>query len=223
MKKLKMNVSWTTWACGVVLLFSACSQNSGKSETAATEQTEDHAGHDMVAGSAHNKMMDLMHENMTAMQQMKMTGDVDHDFAQIMAIHHEGALTMAQEEIDNGQDSMLVNMAKKTLSAQKEEQEKLQKFISSHQSGAADTAASMKLMQPMETMMTSMDHNMKGTTDHHFASLMRMHHQSGVDMANAYLPNAKVPEIKAMAQKIIKDQEKEIQQLDTWLQEHPQQ
>ncbi|GEO07304.1 MULTISPECIES: DUF305 domain-containing protein [Adhaeribacter] len=223
MKTKKSNWNLAIWLCSATLFFSACNQNSGKTETATTEQTGDHAGHDMAAGSSNNKMMDLMHENMTAMQEMKMTGDVDHDFAQMMAIHHEGALTMAQEEVDNGQDSMLVNMAKQTLSAQKEEQEKLQKFVSSHQPAAADTAASMKLMQPMKTMMTSMDHNMKGTTDHHFASLMSMHHQSAIDMANAYLPNAKVPEIKAMAQKIIKDQEKEIQQLDTWLQAHPQQ
>ncbi|PIQ21354.1 MAG: DUF305 domain-containing protein [Cytophagales bacterium CG18_big_fil_WC_8_21_14_2_50_42_9] len=222
MKKKEKNVKWTAWACGVALLFSACGQNSGKTETATTEQTKDHSGHDMAAGNSNNKMMDLMHENMTAMQGMKMTGDVDHDFAQMMAIHHEGALTMAQEEVDNGKDPMLVNMARQTLTAQKEEKQKLQNFIDSHEPVVNDTSASMKLMQPMKTMMTSMDHNMKGTTDHHFASLMSMHHQSGIDMANAYLPNAKVPEIKAMAQKIINDQQKEIQQLDTWLQEHPQ-
>ena len=218
---MQLNVKWVAWACGITLLFNACSQNSGKTETATTTETEDHSGMDMAAGES-NKMMDLMHENMTEMQGMKMTGDVDHDFAMMMATHHEGALTMAQEEAENGQDTMLVNMAKKTLSAQKEEQDKLKKFTDSHQPAAADTAASMKLMQPMKTMMGSMDHNMKGTTDHHFASLMSMHHQSGIDMAKAYLPNAKVPELKAMAQKIMDEQQKEKQMLDTWLQEHPQ-
>jgi uncharacterized protein (DUF305 family) len=100
--------------------------------------------------------------------------------------------------------------------------DKLQKFVSSHQPAASDTAASLKLMQPMKTRMSKMDHHLKGETDHHFATLMSMHHQSGINMAKAYLPNAKVPEIKAMAQKIMNEQQKEKQKLASWLQEHPQ-
>lgn len=215
-----LNVKWAAWACGITLLFNACSQNSDKTETATTAEKEDHSGMDMAAGGS-NEMMDLMHENMTKMHGMKMTGDADHDFAMMMATHHEGALDMAQEQVDNGRDTMLVNMAKKTLSAQKEEIDQLKKFTDSHQPAAGDTATSMKLMRSMDGAMAGMDHNMKGTTDHHFASLMGMHHQSGIDMAKAYLPNAKVPELKAMAQKIIADQQKEKQMLDTWLQEHP--
>ncbi len=225
MKKIILNFKYGAFLLGASLLIGACNQNASTKEStksATTEETADHSGHDMAEGSS-NKMMDLMHKNMTAMQNMQMTGDVDHDFAMMMATHHEGALAMAQEEADNGQDTMLVNMAKKTLSAQKEEQDKLQKFADSHEPVVKDTAASMKLMQPMKAMMADMDHNMKGTTDHHFASLMSMHHQSGMDMAKAYLPNAKVPEIKAMAQKIIADQQKEKQMLDSWVQQHPQQ
>jgi uncharacterized protein (DUF305 family) len=117
----------------------------------------------------------------------------------MMATHHKGALDMAQEEVDNGQDTMLVNMARKTLSAQKEEQDKLKRFTDSHQPATADTASSMKLIKSMEATMANMVQNMKGTTDQHFASLMGMHHQSRMDLAKAYLPNAKVPELKAMA------------------------
>ncbi|RNI24071.1 DUF305 domain-containing protein [Rufibacter latericius] len=223
MKAIQEKMTWAALACGVTLLFSACSQEAGKTEAGAAQNTGNHAGHDLATGSSNTKMMDLMHGNMTAMQGMKMTGDVDHDFAQMMAIHHEGALAMAQEEADNGQDTMLVNMAKTTLATQKEEQDRLQQFVSSHQPASGDTAASMQLMQPMKAMMAGMDHSMKGTTDHHFASLMAMHHQSGIDMAKAYLPNAKVPELKAMAQKIVEDQQKEKEMLDTWLKGHPQQ
>ncbi|QMU26538.1 DUF305 domain-containing protein (plasmid) [Adhaeribacter radiodurans] len=218
---MQANVKWSAWICGLVIAFTACNQSASKTETAATNKTEDHSGHNMEA-SSNNKMVDLMHQNMMAMQEMKMTGDVDHDFAQMMATHLDGALAMAQEEADNGKDTMLVNMAKRTLTAQKEEQDRLKSFTDSHEPVTKDTASSMKLMQPMKAMMAGMDHNMKGTTDHHFASLMSMHHQSGIDMAKAYLPQAKIPELKTMAQKIIDDQQKEKQQLDSWLQEQPQ-
>lgn len=208
---------------GASLLFSACSQNSEKAESTGTQSEHAEQGHDMSAsGSGSNKMMDLMHQNMMDMQKVEMTGDPDRDFAKMMAIHHDGALSMAQEEADNGQDTMLVNMAKKTLQTQKEEREKLEQFAEAQKDTTGDTSKTMQMMAPMKDMMTKMDHSMKGGTDHHFASLMGMHHQSGMEMAKAYLPQAKSPEIKAMAQKIIEEQQKEKQQLDNWLKEHQQ-
>ncbi|MFB9865609.1 DUF305 domain-containing protein [Rufibacter immobilis] len=206
----------------VSLFLSACNQESGQSEKATgSERTEDHSAHDMQA-SGSNTMMKLMHQNMTAMHEAKMTGDLDRDFAALMALHHEGALEMAQEEAENGQDTMLVNMAKNTLATQKKEQEQLQKYAESLQSVAGDTAASMKLMQSMEAAMADMDHATAGTTDQQFAKLMGMHHQSGIDMAKAYLAGAKAPEIRKMAQKIIDEQQNEKQKLDNWLAQHPQ-
>ncbi|KAA3436007.1 DUF305 domain-containing protein [Rufibacter hautae] len=216
------NHKWTYIFFCLSLFLSACNQESGQSEKASgSERTEDHSAHDMQAPSS-NTMMDLMHQNMTAMHEAKMTGDLDRDFAALMALHHEGALKMAQEEAENGQDTMLVNMAKNTLATQKEEQEQLQKYAESRQSAAGDTAASRKLMQSMEAAMADMDHTTAGTTDQHFAKLMGMHHQSGIDMAKAYLAGAKAPEIRKMAQKIIDEQQNEKQKLDNWLEQHPQ-
>jgi uncharacterized protein (DUF305 family) len=56
-----------------------------------------------------------------------------------------------------------------------------------------------------------------GDTDKDFAMMMRMHHQQAVDMAKAEVQHGKSPELKAMAQKMIKDQQKEIDQLEKWL------
>lgn len=72
----------------------------------------------------------------------------------------------------------------------------------------------MKGMQSMQSMRLS------GDTDKDFAMMMRMHHQQAVDMAQAEVEHGKSPELKAMAQKIIKDQQKEISDLDQWLSKH---
>lgn len=40
-------------------------------------------------------------------------------------------------------------------------------------------------------------------------------------MVKAYLPLAKAPEAKDMAQKIVDEQQKEKQKPDEWLQQHP--
>lgn len=75
--------------------------------------------------------------------------------------------------------------------------------------------------QMHESMMSGMQkmQGMKptGDTDRDFAEMMRMHHQQAVEMAKAEVQHGKSPELKAMAQKIIKDQQKEIGQLDQWL------
>ena len=52
---------------------------------------------------------------------MKMSGDVDKDFAMMMKMHHQGALTMAQAELDKGKDPKMQEMARKIIDSQKKE------------------------------------------------------------------------------------------------------
>lgn len=214
------------WLCGLALFFSACGQGEKKetAESAEQEQIErvgEPAGHQMQ-GTGMSKMMERMHENMKDIQAVKMTGDPDLDFARMMASHHQGAIDMSEEELANGADAELKALASRIATASKAEKEKLEDFADEHQAAAGDTNASMKLMQPMKTMMGSMKHDTAGTTDYHFATMMRMHQQTGVDMAKAYRDIAKVPGIRNMAQKMVEDQQKDMQQLDEWLKNHPQ-
>ncbi len=62
---------------------------------------------------------------------------------------------------------------------------------------------------------------MTGDTDKDFAMMMKMHHEQAVKMAKVEVAEGKSPEIKAMAAKMMKDQQREIGQLDAWLKKHP--
>lgn len=95
---------------------------------------------------------------------------------------------------------------------------------SAQASGSASAPAGGKAhgsLQMHESMMAGMQKMQgmqpTGDTDKDFAMMMRMHHQQAVDMAKAEVQHGKSPELKAMAQKMIKDQQKEIAQLDKWL------
>lgn len=76
-----------------------------------------------------------------------------------------------------------------------------------------------------KSMMSGMDRmqkmSMSGDTDKDFAMLMKMHHQQALEMAKPEIAHGKSPELKAMARKIVKDQTKEIAQLDAWIKKHP--
>jgi uncharacterized protein (DUF305 family) len=77
----------------------------------------------------------------------------------------------------------------------------------------------------MKAMKSGMDGMQKmqisGDTDKDFAMLMKMHHQQALEMAKLEIAHGESPELKAMARKIIKDQTKEIAQLDAWMKKHP--
>ena len=70
-------------------------------------------------------------------------------------------------------------------------------------------------MQQMQSMPLT------GNVDKDFVRMMRMHHQQGVDMARVELEKGASPEVKAMAQKIIDAQQREIAQFDEWLRRNP--
>jgi uncharacterized protein (DUF305 family) len=62
---------------------------------------------------------------------------------------------------------------------------------------------------------------MSGDADRDFATMMMSHHQGAIDMARVELEHGKDPELKAMAQKVIGDQSREVKELQDWLDRHP--
>lgn len=75
-------------------------------------------------------------------------------------------------------------------------------------------ASMMKMMQGMPPYT--------GDADIDFNKQMRVHHIAAVDMAEAQLAHGNDPASKALAQKIITDQKKEIAQIDVWMQQRGQ-
>ncbi|MFN4142467.1 DUF305 domain-containing protein [Aestuariivirga sp.] len=79
----------------------------------------------------------------------------------------------------------------------------------------------MKAMQTMQQSMMKME--MTGDPEGDFARMMIPHHQSAIDMADVLLAQNDIDaEIKEIAEKMKADQAKEIEQLNKWLESHPQ-
>lgn len=81
----------------------------------------------------------------------------------------------------------------------------------------AMTPSSMALTRANDAMMKSMTITMTGKPDRDFALMMIAHHQGAIDMAKVELQYGKEPELKALAERIIAAQEKEIAQMLDWL------
>jgi uncharacterized protein (DUF305 family) len=82
--------------------------------------------------------------------------------------------------------------------------------------------ASRAYMDSMRKMNQGMmGKPMSGDADRDFATMMMSHHQGAIDMARVELEHGKDPELKAMAQKVIGDQSREVKELQDWLDRHP--
>lgn len=80
----------------------------------------------------------------------------------------------------------------------------------------------MKMNNSMGNMKGKMGSmQMTGDADYDFASMMRMHHENGVEMAEAELLHGKDATLKKMAKEIVDSQKKEIREFDQWLEKHP--
>jgi uncharacterized protein (DUF305 family) len=81
---------------------------------------------------------------------------------------------------------------------------------------AGDSAATKGYKQATMTMMQGMP-PYTGDADVDFNKQMRTHHLAAVDMAKVQLANGKDAESRALATKVIADQNREIAQIDAWL------
>lgn len=74
----------------------------------------------------------------------------------------------------------------------------------------AETDAGRGYMAAMEKMRRDMNMPMTGNPDRDFVQMMIPHHQSAVDMARVVVKFGHDPQVRKMAEKIIRDQEREI-------------
>ncbi|MGW5837861.1 CopM family metallochaperone [Methylorubrum extorquens] len=96
----------------------------------------------------------------------------------------------------------------------------MMKLIQAMKPDPKDPASTKDFKAADMTMMHDMHVPYTGNADVDFLTHMIPHHKGAVAMAKVALKHAKDPTTKAMAQKIIDDQEKEISDMEAWLKQH---
>ena len=200
--------------------------NNGKTSSSdevdsSRNQMAQHGTMDSNQMQMDNSMMQSMNGTMAKMNDMKMTGDFDLDFANMMMMHHQAAIDMSEVEVAKGSDTQIKTMAQNIITAQKAEIEQMQQFVKNYKMPEAKMDKGEMHNELGETMKTMMDKmmgmQMTGNTDKDFVMMMIPHHESAVTMAEDEISHGKKLELKKMAQKMIADQSKEISEFKAWL------
>ena len=82
-----------------------------------------------------------MSKSMKEMHSMKMTGDVDRDFAMMMKHHHQSGIDMARVQLREGKDPELKKQAQKIVDAQTKEIAELDRWMQSKGGAQAGSSA----------------------------------------------------------------------------------
>lgn len=200
-----------------------------------------------VHGTAPRAMAQNAQHSATPMPGMQMPQEFDLVFIDMMILHHQGAIAMAEVALTEGEHQEIRDLATAIIESQQGEIDQLNAWRDAwypdapempmdqmtQMMGGMMQMPSMMGTPPMGMMgMPSMQGHMgdpaadaealrneTGPFDQAFIEDMIPHHQSAVAMAQVALQNAIHPEIATLAQEIIDAQQREIAEMQSWLAE----
>ncbi len=182
-----------------------------------------------MSGMNHNSMMTSANHDMSEMNHSGMKSSpnaasqpYDLQFLDTMTHHHQGALDMAKTAVGKTQNQELKAFAQKIIADQTREIAQMKDWREKWYSGKP-MAMNMEMPGMGDGMKMMMGDGMKKFEaatgkefDLLFLDMMTPHHQGATTMAKEALTKAEHPEIKTLANQIIKAQDAEIKQMADW-------
>ena len=167
---------------------------------------------------------------MAGMDQMAM--ELDQMYIDMMIPHHAGIIGLAQAALPRLEDARLQEIAQNIIDAQSGEIEELRGYREDFYGDPMP----MPMDESMMTMMTEMMPGMSGTmeemafqmdpaaqaaaicaaenTDLAFIEMTIAHHQMAIESSEPVVAGATTEEIRKFAQRVIEDQQREIDELE---------
>ncbi len=172
---------------------------------------------DMMSGTMMSGTAMMSGTQMGGMEPMGMNMDpakpFDAQFIDGMIKHHQGAIEMAQQALDQAEHEELRTLAEAIIAAQNTEIEQMQEW---RITWYADLSSTGGMDMGMGDMVISSTESIP--FDQRFITAMISHHQGAINMATMAKQMAEHQEIQTLADAIITAQQAEIAQMQAWKQ-----
>lgn len=146
--------------------------------------------------------------------------DQDTTFAQMMIIHHEGAIEMSRLAVEQAETPEVVALAERIAEAQGPEIDEMTAWLSAwgedvspDDHGGMDMGGMDMNGMSQEEIMTQLDALSGAEFDRAFLEAMIAHHEGAIGMSEQQLADGQNPDAVALAEKIIDDQQAEITEM----------
>ncbi|MBX9245838.1 DUF305 domain-containing protein [Actinotalea ferrariae] len=146
--------------------------------------------------------------------------DADTEFAQMMIVHHQGALEMAELALDKASTDDVRDLAQRIYDAQDPEIQQMSGWLEAwgeEQSDAMDHGGMDMEGMDQEGAMASLEQLEGVDFDRSFLDLMTAHHQGAIEMAEEQLEDGASPDALNLARAIIDAQTAEIDEMQEML------
>ncbi|MPV37877.1 DUF305 domain-containing protein [Georgenia subflava] len=146
-------------------------------------------------------------------------------FAQMMIVHHQGAIEMADLAVEKAENEDVRSLAEDISAAQGPEIEQMTSWLQAwgediEPMGGMEGHGGMEMDGMSQGEAMAELEGLSGTDfDRRFLELMTAHHQGAVTMAEEELADGENPQALELAQTIIDDQQAEIAQMEQMLQD----
>ncbi|WP_324649975.1 DUF305 domain-containing protein [Georgenia sp. H159] len=147
--------------------------------------------------------------------------DADTQFAQMMIVHHEGAIEMADAAVEMAETDEVRALAERISAAQGPEIEQMTSWLEGWgeetapmDHGGMDHGGMDMDGMSQEEAMEHLGAQSGSDFDRTFLELMIAHHRGAVEMAQSELDAGENAEALELAEKIIADQEAEIAEME---------
>ena len=209
------------------IAFAACGQNATNSNSAMN-----HGGmnHNTMMNSNSMNMNGMNHNSMPMNSNMPMnhsemksdpnaaSAPYDLQFIDTMTEHHSSAVEMAKMVEGRTENADIKKFAAQIIKDQQKEIADLKDWREKWFKGAP-RAVNMEMPGMADSMkmdMSKLSNSKDKAFDLAFIEMMTPHHDGAVAMAEEALQKSEKPEIKTLANQIIKAQEAEIKMMNEW-------
>ena len=184
----------------LVLLAAACGPKAEQAQRPAPDTTTVAAVPDPTPAAAGHDMAG-----------MSMTGDADRDFLRMMTDHHKGLIAMAHESMEKGRGTTQSRADAGRLDGKQDREiEQMVKMLDANYHDPYEP----KVPPADQAVVDSLQMHSGPAYAAEFYRRVVAHHRRAIAMVDEYLPKAVRADVKAMADKMKKDQMAEVQEFE---------